>query len=216
MKVRIESTNALYKGVSHSLQDTSVSGICAKQNHWLGISVTKWFTEECNEDTAVFDTRKSGEEVVDTLNSYIERRILTGEAVRIVLTKKIRNKEREIVLAKVSLENVARLKELYEIHKAKARELEDFDHPVYGSEAAKTKSLMYDMYVAACNLKRLEKNGLGDPAFAAAQEAAETKHKEWENQRDVVRKGLERQISDATVAMERLGFSIGITFRQLD
>jgi len=208
MKVKIESNHEVRKGAYRSLHEKPANEVYAKQDTWYGVRVSKWLLEECGEHAAVFETRQSGVEVIELLQQSIERRIRTGETIKVALYKTIGGKRREIVLADVSSKGVKRCKELYEFLETKKRELLTFEDPAYGSEEAKVKGLMYDLYIVVNNLKRLRDSGYDEPAFALAQEVADAKYKEWQAAQKEVRMGLQELIDAAKAEMAELGINM--------
>jgi len=208
MRVKIESNFEVRKGAYRSLYEKPANEVYAKQDTWYGIRVSKWLLGECDEHTAVFETRQRGLEVIDLLRKSIGERIRNGEIVKVVVYKTISGKEREIVLADVPSKCVARLNVLYEILETKWQEKEDFEFPHDESEEAKIKRLMRAMRIVANNLKLLLDNGYSDPAFTAAQESAVAKFNEWLAQRKEIRVRLQEPIDAAKAEMAELGINM--------
>jgi len=208
MKIKIESAYEVRKRAYRPLYEQPAKEVYAKQDTWGDIRVSKWLLEECDEHVAVFETRQSGLEVVELLRKSIEHRIRNGETVKVTVYKTIGGKQREIVLADVSSKNVDRCQELYEFLETRMRKLLAFENPAHGSEEAKVKGLMYDMYIVVNNLKRLMDNGYEDPAFVAAQEAADAKYKEWQEAQTEVRISLQEPIDATKAEMAELGINM--------
>ena len=94
MKIKISSPDYIEEA-GHSNSD----GFAAYEE-WLGCKVYKWCADECDNDTAVFETRSSGKSVIKGLHLEVREFVRTGKPIHVEITKG----KKTVIYASVSVD----------------------------------------------------------------------------------------------------------------
>ena len=127
MKIIIKSkneSNHIHPYAKNKYGDTlDTADLFAVQRRYCGeIKVKEWHKRECNGKTASFETgaKQEDEEIIELLHKEIEKRVLVGEAIKVIIIPKDLdgNALEPILLADVPQDNIERLAELYQLRAA--------------------------------------------------------------------------------------------------
>ena len=94
MKIKISSPNYIEEA-GHSTSE----GFAAYEE-WLGCKVCKWCLDECDNDTAVFETRSSGKSVIKRLYLEVRDFVRTGKPIYVEITRG----KKTVIYASVSVD----------------------------------------------------------------------------------------------------------------